>query len=116
MLLEGDHYALAALREQLRHASVSSREFTGVGFFADLTVAPDASRIAGRPKFQLTNVAGTAANVQHGVGFVLFIEDGVLSMLEGFTYDEPWPDRLQDVKLEYWGNRKNDLDALARLK
>jgi hypothetical protein len=32
--------------------------------------------------------------LEHGAGFMLFIDDGVLVMLEGYTYDEPWPQRM----------------------
>jgi hypothetical protein len=27
----------------------------------------------------------------HGAGFVVFIDQGRLAVLEGFTYDEDWP-------------------------
>jgi hypothetical protein len=30
-----------------------------------------------------------------GAGFVLFLQDGMLDMLEGFTYDGAWPDRVE---------------------
>jgi hypothetical protein len=30
--------------------------------------------------------------LEHGAGFVLWLEDGWLSCLEGFSYAEPWPD------------------------
>jgi hypothetical protein len=39
-LLDGEHPILRILRTQLDDAEVSSREFTGVGFFADLSFQP----------------------------------------------------------------------------
>jgi len=41
--------------------------------------------------------------LEQPAGFVLFINDGVLNELEGFTIDEPWPgatDRfsIDDIK------------------
>jgi hypothetical protein len=99
MLLAGEDGMLAVLRRQAGVATVSSREMTGVGFHTDFSVPRDAERLAGRPRFTLTGVDGSAANVRHGVGFVLFVADGALATLEGFTYDEPWPDDIQGLTL-----------------
>ena len=30
--------------------------------------------------------------VEHGAGCVLFVRGGVISVLEGFTYDDEWPE------------------------
>jgi len=35
----------------------------------------------------------TIDGLQHGAGFLLIVEDGMLDMVEGCTYVEPWPDR-----------------------
>lgn len=81
------------LREQVAACRVTSRELTGVGFFTSLAV-PEGSRpltsIAGRA---LSGVSAEIQGLQHGAGFVLWFEDGRLDQIEGFTYDEPWPER-----------------------
>jgi hypothetical protein len=99
MLLAGDDEALAVLRQQLDHAKVSSRRMTGVGFYTAFVVPPEATRVIDRPSFKLGDVNGTAANVKHGLGFLLYVTDGVLSMLEGYTYDEPWPNEFKGLVL-----------------
>jgi len=100
MLLEGSHALLPLLRQQIEQSEVKSREMTGVGFFTHVSI-PEELRIYGSPSFELSDVSGSASNVRHCFGFVLFIRKGVVSMLEGFTYDDPWPDELQDVELTY---------------
>jgi|HubBroStandDraft_3_1064219.scaffolds.fasta_scaffold554387_1 hypothetical protein len=55
--------------------------------------------IAGEPSFTLGDVNGTAANLKHGLGFVLFVKAGILGMLEGYTYDEEWPIRHQPIEI-----------------
>jgi hypothetical protein len=40
----------------------------------------------------LGDVTATIEGLEHGAGFVLFVQDGVLDVLEGFSYDEPWTD------------------------
>ena len=101
MLLRGEDECLAVLRQQAEQASVYFREMTGVGFFSEIQVPPEAPRITGRPSFTLGDVNGTAENVTHGLGFVLFVTEGALSMLEGYTYDEPWPDEFRSLVLAY---------------
>jgi len=99
-MLDGAHPVLNALRDQVDHATGVVREFTGVGFWTDIEL-PSAWHAASVSNFELSDVGAEAASVQHGVGFVLFIRDGLLSMLEGFTYDEPWPDDLGPFTLSY---------------
>jgi hypothetical protein len=99
MMLEGEDDVRPILRQQLPCLQVSSREFTGVGFFSHLTVDSEVPRVVGEAKFTLGGVEGTADNVEHGFGFVLFVENGVLATLEGFTYDEPWPSEVRRLRL-----------------
>ena len=115
MLLRGDNEVLAVLRQQAKEAKVSSRKMTGVGFFTEFDVPPQAPRVMGRPTFKLGDVNGTADNVKHGFGFVLFVADGALSMLEGYTYDEPWPDELRGLILKYSTGQDRDLDGLKKI-
>ena len=86
----------AELRAQYAVASVARRELTGVGFFTHFAVPASAPRVAA-----LNAEMGADATLTNGigVGFVLFIRDGMLSMLEGFTYGERWP---ADARIQEW--------------
>jgi hypothetical protein len=89
MLIDGEHPALAILREQYRRAEIRSVELSGVGFFVNFAIPLDAPRV--RP----ADLAGGAAKIDlegalHGAGCILFVRDGRLAMLEGFTYDDAW--------------------------
>src|SRR5271168_1901150 len=101
MLLRGEDEELSVLRQPTKQARVSSRKMTGVGFYAEFVVPPEVPRVPGRPTFKLGDVNGTADNVEHGLGFLLYIKAGGLSMLEGYTYDEPWPDEVRGLVLRY---------------
>jgi hypothetical protein len=91
-LIEGSHPALAALRAQLPYLRVTSVELTGAGFYADLEV------VGNTPLAVPADFAGgyaliTFAGSPGEAGRVLFVRNGCLSMLEGYTYgDEPWPE------------------------
>lgn len=99
VLLRDDLPQYASLREQVRTSKVRLREMTGVGFFTQFTISPEAPLLPGSPSFELGDVAGSAAGVQHGLGFLLFVRQGKITGLEGYTYDEPWPDPLEDFKV-----------------
>jgi hypothetical protein len=114
MLLAGDDPVLAILRSQLEVAKRRPPEYTGVGFFIDFDVPQEATRLPGNPSFAFGDVIAEMEGLQHGAGFELFIEDGTLAMLEGYTYDEPWPEKVSTYKLQYIGGETRDLTALRR--
>lgn len=74
----------AQLRRQLICAMVTKRENTGGGFFTEMAVPDDA------PRVNCPKVLGYAAHARveglvWGLGFVLFMEDGKLHLLEGYA-------------------------------
>ena len=110
-LVQGDCEASTTLIRQLKDTKVSSREFTGAGFFTKLIVDVHAPRLKGNPAGKIGDVDGEAEGVTHGLGFLLYIEDGAIEMLEGYTYDEPWPDEVRNLTLSY-SDESRDLDAI----
>jgi hypothetical protein len=99
MLLAGEHPALAKLRSQARKARLVGRELSGVGFFCNFAVEDDVPSVGG--DFQIADVHGELDGLSHGAGFVLFVCAGRLRMLEGFTFDEPWPPQVSGFRLQY---------------
>lgn len=113
MFLAGDHNVLRALREQLSTCRVVDRELTGVGFFTKLAV-PESAAKAGIDNGTLTfaDVTAEIEDLEHGAGFVLFVRDGRLDTLEGYTYDEPWPEVIGAFALDYAQADRPELAAL----
>jgi hypothetical protein len=99
-LLAGDHPLLLALRAQADGARMTSRKYTGVGFFCDFEVPPDVPPLATRD-FAFGDVNASMDGLEYGAGFVLFVREGRLATLEGYTYEEPWPKDVRNVKLSY---------------
>ena len=91
-LLAGDRPELAVLREQARQATVRDRRYTGAGFFTHFVLPLDAPQLGDRFRLVLLDVGADLEQVKHGAGFVLFVVDGAIDCLEGYTYgDEQWP-------------------------
>lgn len=95
--LRGDGPVLDALRKQAEVSGVREREWTGAGFFTRLETQHASPKVRGTVR-----IGGVFAEVQglkHGAGFVLTVEDGLLTMLEGFSYEEDWPDRIESFEV-----------------
>ena len=90
-ILAGNDPRLPALRLQYAVAQVTERKFSEVGFFTYFRVAPDVPS-AKPDSFELGHsIHLEIEGVENGAGVVLFIRNGVLDMLKGFTYTATWP-------------------------
>jgi hypothetical protein len=114
-LLAGDCAHLAILRSQLRELEVDRREFTGVGFFTYFRVREDIERLNDRRRFVLGDVQASILGLNSGAGFLLYITDGALHMLEGFTFDEPWPHSIDEFHLSYDNGQIRDLGKISKI-
>jgi hypothetical protein len=92
LLLAGHHPTNAVLREQYASASIREVRLTGVGFFIGFYVPPAVARTV-PTSFEGGNVSIEVDGIKHPAGCVLFIRDGVISQLEGYTYGwDAWPE------------------------
>jgi hypothetical protein len=108
MLLAGDHALLTILRRQLEVVELESREFSGVGFFTYLRVPASAPRLEGRPRLVIGDVYAKLSGLDHEVGFLLFISDGALNMLECFIHDDQWPTSPPALLRAYYVHTRED--------
>lgn len=118
-LLAGDHPLLIELRRQADQCQVSKREFDGVGFFTTLSLAAAVEPIRlNRRRIVLNDIGMTWDGLLHGAGLIVFIDDGRLAMLEGFTYaGELWPEqpenwRVFPVEVHRGGGAETNLEQL----
>jgi hypothetical protein len=117
-ILAPDHPVMDVLRRQFESCTVAGRQFTGHGFFTDLAVRDDVPAApVTRQQIALGDVTGSVEGLHHGAGFVLFIRDGVLKLLEGFAYNEPWPDPVREFEITsggvgHFGGSETDLDEV----
>ena len=75
-------------------------ETDDVGYFVSFSF-PDSKPTMLNKKIELPNVVGKNKNGEYVVGFVLFIKNGLIDCLEGYTFGEQkWPDSDEDISLE----------------
>ncbi|MFZ2641327.1 MAG: hypothetical protein WA117_10050 [Verrucomicrobiia bacterium] len=99
MMLDKPGAEFEVIRQQLAHATVKDRNLSGVGFFTDFVVPTDTTVLRDLPNMEIGGIEAEFPDLKHGAGFVLFIRDGVIRMLEGYTYDEPWPEKIDEFRL-----------------
>ena len=49
-----------------------------------------------------------------GAGFLLYIENGILDVLEGYSYDEPWPTSTEGFTLRFLKGEERDMESFIR--
>jgi hypothetical protein len=74
------------LRGQIATARVTNFENTGAGFFSTVSVSPEAPRLT--DKSPLDAATGSVGSIEHGMGFLVFLENGYVSLIEGYTYGD----------------------------
>ena len=114
MLLEGDDPTVVILRSQLKHSKRICTEMTGTGFFTYFKISPEALRLPNNVRLRFGDVSAEIEGIKHGAGFVLFVDDGILTTLEGFTYDEQWPEVIESYKLTFMGKPCRDWNLLRK--
>lgn len=95
--LVGDDPVMMALRRQALNCRVAARELTGAGFYTQLAVSGAELRLTGDAR--ISGVFAEIDGLQFGAGFVVQVENGRLSLLEGFSYDEPWPETAKSFTI-----------------
>lgn len=105
MLLEGNSEELVKLKKQYKKAKLKE-EVSKVGFYINFDINDKTDNIDNKT-FQIGDVYGTVNNQFASVGFVLFIKEGQILMLEGYTDGiiNEWPDDNK-IKLTYSNGKK----------
>jgi hypothetical protein len=97
------------LKQQPGKAVVTNRENTGAGFFTNIQVSEDAPRMNG-PRVLGYETHARIEGLTYGLGFVLFMEDGRLHLLEAYAVG---PESTAPLNLEEltFTIRKTPFDA-----
>lgn len=111
-LLDGEGEILSTLREQVSVIAVTKRQMTGVGFYTTFSVPDGARRLPGNPSFKFGDVTAKILGLNYGAGFLLYVQDGALHMLEGYSYDESWPEGEGTFELSYVTGLRSDISTI----
>lgn len=83
----------------IQKVNVVSREYTGVGMFINLSTESDS--VSGYSKTLGTSFYANIEGIEHGIGAMLDIDDGLLTVLELFCHGpEIFPKIIQTYSIE----------------
>lgn len=112
-LLSGDDPFLLTLRDQLSKSKIESRELSGVGFFLNFSVPESVPRI-GLGRIVIGDVYFDLEGIENGGGAILFVDDGHVSMLEGYLNgDEQWPKEAHLTRV-YYDSDPRDMEGIRK--
>ena len=115
MLLVGKSATLQQLRKQYLSSVVVSREITSVGFFTTFSIQGEVDMLEGNKTFQIGDVDGKINSTDEAVGFILYIRNGVISTLEGYTnIMDQWPKDAEKIELKYDSGKRRDFKKLEQ--
>jgi hypothetical protein len=78
-----DNPALAdCLRQQADRARVTAFENSGAGFFSSIRIEGDVPPLP--EQSHLNGAYGSVDGIEHGMGFIVFLEGGRVSLIEGY--------------------------------
>lgn len=78
---------------QYNSCRIISRKFTGHGFFTDFEV-PDTKDSLDNVNDSLGALGLDINRLKHGTGYILFVKNGIITCLEGYAYDEDFPEEI----------------------
>lgn len=73
------------LERQMERANATKRENTGCGFFTTIAVPADALQVS-TPSVLGYETHARVHGLEHGLGFVLFMREGRMYLLEGYAW------------------------------
>lgn len=113
-LLEGESQNLAILRDQFHSATIEFRRLTGTGFLLRFRLPNDAKPASMKSgRVHVGDVEAEISGLANGAGFVLFIKDGKIEILEGYSYEEKWPDYVEEFILRYLDINRESLSKVG---
>ncbi|MCM1091553.1 MAG: hypothetical protein NC092_05695 [Butyrivibrio sp.] len=109
LLLNGEDEVLRILREQYKNAGIVLEEDNEAGFYINYYVDRTINPISlVNSTFQIGDVDGMINGIDGAVGFILYIKDGYLEMLEGYTNAvDKWPETDAEINLDYDSQPRN---------
>ena len=92
---------LSPIKTKVNFAAVAvrDRELTGAGFLTDFERSEELKLFADGVSLQWGKVGARLNASSLETGYLIYIDDGYLTTIEGYTYGEEWPDNVEQMEL-----------------
>lgn len=79
--------------------AVSEREFTGLGFLTEFERSPELKLFEDGFTLRWGKVGGRLNASRLETGYLVYIDDGYVTTVEGYTYGDTWPAQVDKIEL-----------------
>lgn len=77
---------------------VKSRELSGVGFITDLEKSEQLKIGEENETYKFSDLEARI-NVSIETGYLIYVENGFLDAIEGYTYTDDWPEEIYKIDI-----------------
>lgn len=77
---------------------VIERRFTGVGFFTDFQYSQETKLFDSSVSLRWGKVGARLNESKLETGYLVYVDDGHITTIEGYTYGEDWPKQVEQVE------------------
>lgn len=78
--------------------NVKNRIFTGVGFLTYLNKDNSLKITDENQSFEWGNIGAKLNDNKIDVGFLIYVKNGFIDAIEGYTYDVDWPNEITNIE------------------
>ena len=78
---------------------VRDRELTGVGFLTELERSEELRLFDAGVSFRWGKLGARLNASRLETGYLVYVEDGYVTAVEGYTYGDKWPDEVERIEL-----------------
>ncbi|MFV0503300.1 MAG: hypothetical protein ACK5LT_04955 [Lachnospirales bacterium] len=117
LLLSGNSAVLKQLMKQYKNSKITDIKETGKGVFVDFKILDTSLKLnlkGVKKDFAFGDVYGEISTEYGDVEFILFVKDGYITMLEGFTYFSDGWSRVTNKTVFRYFNGDRDINELDK--
>ena len=85
------------LARQYNSAIVTKRTVNSPGFYTNYEIGDKTASLGDGVDLQLGENQWNVNGLKYGSDYILWVKNGFISSLEGFSYDELWPNEITEV-------------------
>lgn len=78
---------------------VSDRELTGVGFLTEFQRSEELKLFEADVSLRWGKVGARLNASKVETGYLVYVDDGYVTSVEGYTYGDEWPDQIEQIEL-----------------
>lgn len=79
--------------------NVTDRAFTGAGFLTEFERSKGTRLFQPGTTLRWGKVGARLNAAKLETGYIVYVDDGYVTTVEGYTYGDPWPERVENIEL-----------------